>query len=403
MLTAQTRARDFPGLEKRIYLNTAAEGIPPTCVGEALQDYWRDKLQGMKGRDAHFARFEDCRKIAARMIHRRPAEVSFCSSSAEAYNLLATALNLQPRDEVVVNDLDFPSGATPWLSNRCRVRIWKSRNSALIVEDLLSLLNERTRLAQTSLVSFVNGHRLDWAAFRDAVRSRAPRALISVDVTQALGRVPLDCREADCIISSTHKWVLGIHGGCIVGITKERAAQLTTRAGGWFHLLNAFEADRFERVAPKPGAASFSVGMPNFAAIYALDAGLRYVDAVGVQNIARHADALVRQLQQGLLELGITPMAPPQRRGSGIVAFTHPQNAAIHAALERAKIHVMHSAGRLRISLHGYNTAEDLDQFLKTLRRFLNPTVAADVRRRTGQERKSASSRRRLQRILRPQ
>src|SRR2546428_12546093 len=127
MLTANTRARDFPGLEKRIYLNTAAEGIPPTCVHEALDDYWRDKLQGMKGRDAHFARLEACREIAARMIHRRPSEVSFCSCSAEAYNLLATALDLHPRDEVVVNDLDFPSGATPWLANRCRVKVWKSR------------------------------------------------------------------------------------------------------------------------------------------------------------------------------------------------------------------------------------------------------------------------------------
>jgi selenocysteine lyase/cysteine desulfurase len=371
MLTAETRARDFPGLEKLTYLNTAAEGIPPTCVREALQSYWLDKLQGMKGRDAHFARLEECREIAAHLIHRLPSEVSFCSSSAEAYNLLATALNLQPQDEVIVNDLDFPSGATPWLSKGCPVKVWQSRNGALVAEDLLPLLNERTRLAQTSLVSFVNGHRLDWAVFRDAVRSGAPRAVISVDVTQALGRVVLDCYDADCLISSTHKWVLGIHGGCIVGIPQTRADQLTTRAGGWFHLLNAFEADRFERVAPKQGALSFSVGMPNFAAIYALNAALRYVNAVGVENIARHADPLVQTLQQGLLDLGVTPMAPPQRSGSGIVAVVHPQNAAIHAGLERANIHVMHSAGRLRMSLHGYNTAQDVAQFLEALRKIL--------------------------------
>src|SRR6185295_2476170 len=116
MLTPESRARDFPGLDKLTYLNTAAEGIPPTCVHEALESYWRDKLQGMRGRDAHFARLEECREIAARMIHRQPSEVSFCSSSAEAYNLLATALDLQPQNEVIVNDLDFPSGATPWLS-----------------------------------------------------------------------------------------------------------------------------------------------------------------------------------------------------------------------------------------------------------------------------------------------
>ncbi len=371
MLTAKTRARDFPGLEKQIYLNTAAEGIPPACVGEALQDYWRDKLQGMKGRDGHFARLEKCREVAARMIRRRPDEVSFCSSSAEAYNLLATALDLKARDEVVLNDLDYPSGATPWLLPGCKVRVWKSRNGALDVADLLPLLNERTRLVQTSLVSFVNGHRLDWAALRKAVRKRAPQSLVSADVTQALGRVVLDCTDADCIISSTHKWVLGAHGGCIIGIPAKRAEQLTARAGGWFNLTNAFASDRFERVTHKTGAASFSAGMPNFAAIYALNAALRYVDAVGVENIARHADPLVEQLHHGLRELGVTPMAPYQCNGSGIVAFVHPENAVIHAALERARIHIMHHAGRLRISLHGYNTAQDVDKFLKTLHKIL--------------------------------
>lgn len=371
MLTAETRRQDFPSLQTMTYLNTAAECIPPTCVREALENYWLDKLQGMKGRDAHFARLEECRKIAARMLHLLPSEVSFCSCSSEAYNLLATALNLHSQDEIVINDLDFPSGATPWLSNRHQIKVWKSRNGVLIIDDLLPLLNERTRLAQTSLVSFVNGHRLDWASFRDAVRSHAPHALISVDVTQALGRVLLDCHDADCIISSSYKWVLGIHGGCIVGIPQPRAEQLTTRAGGWFHLINAFETDRFERAVPKKGALSFSVGMPNFAAIYALNASLRYIDAVGIENIVRHADPLVQKLQQGLLELELKPMAPPQPSGSGIVAITHPQNAAIHVGLERANIHVMHSAGRLRISIHGYNTAQDVDQVLKTLHQIL--------------------------------
>src|SRR5215510_4450022 len=104
MLSPQTRSRDFPSLKNRVYLNTAAEGIPPTCVGEALQNYWEDKLQGMKGQEAHFARMEQCREIAARMIHRESSVVSFCSSSAETYNLLATALRLDKKDEVVIND-----------------------------------------------------------------------------------------------------------------------------------------------------------------------------------------------------------------------------------------------------------------------------------------------------------
>ncbi|MCX7224050.1 MAG: aminotransferase class V-fold PLP-dependent enzyme, partial [Burkholderiales bacterium] len=116
MLTSESRARDFPSLAGMHYLNSAAESIPPLCVQDALQAYWQDKQQGMRGRDGHFAAMAQCREISAQWVGLTPEEVSFCSCSAEAYNLLASALNLQHADEVVVSDLDFPSGATPWLA-----------------------------------------------------------------------------------------------------------------------------------------------------------------------------------------------------------------------------------------------------------------------------------------------
>ena len=370
MLTPATRRRDFPALESMTYFNTAAESIPPLCVGEALLAYWHDKLRGMKGRDFHFKQVEECREVAAQMIALKPAEVSFCSCSSEAYNLLATALNLQPTDEVVVTDLDFPAGATPWITGTTRpeTRVWQAAQGELRVEDLVPLLNARTQLVQVSLVSFYNGHRLAWAPFRDAVRRLAPNALISVDVTQALGRVVLDCVDADCVISSTHKWTLGVHGGCIVGIPERAAARLTTHAGGWFHLRNAFETDRFQRADTKSGAASFSVGMPNFAAIYALNAALRYVGGIGVEAISRHADPLVAEVHAGLLKLGLKPMAPAQPGNpTGILAFLHPDTAGIYAALDKENIHVMHHAGRIRIAVAGYNTAEDVKRLLAVL------------------------------------
>ncbi|MEQ1850161.1 MAG: aminotransferase class V-fold PLP-dependent enzyme, partial [Chthoniobacteraceae bacterium] len=207
--------------------------------------------------------------------------------------------------------------------------------------------------------------RIHWQPFHDAVRRLAPNAILSVDITQALGRVVLDCPGADILISSTHKWTLGIHGGCIIGIPSAGASRLTTRAGGWLHLENAFDTDRFERAATKSGAASFSVGMPNFVALYALNASLRYLDAIGVAAIAAHADPLVAEAEAGLLELGVRPMCP--WNGTGILAFQHPRSAQLHAALERENVHVMHNAGRIRIAVHGYNTREDIRHFLKVL------------------------------------
>ena len=367
MITESTRLRDFPTLSGMTYLNTAAESIPPRCTGEAIEAYWRDKLRGMKGREGHFAAVEACREVSARMLGLQTGEVSFCSCSSEAYNLLASALQLGARDEVVVSDLDFPAGVTPWLraAEAPTLRVWKAVEGALDAAHLAPLLTERTRLVQVSLVSFYNGHRIDWRPFRDTVQRLAPNAIISVDITQALGRVVLDCDGADILISSTHKWTLGIHGGCIIGIPGASAARLTTRAGGWLHLQNAFDADRFERAVTKTGAASFSVGMPNFISLYALNASLRYLENVGIAKIAAHADPLVAEVETGLRDLGVKPMC--RWNGTGILAFQHPRSTDLHAALDRESIHVMHNAGRIRIAVHGYNTQDDIGRFLSVL------------------------------------
>jgi cysteine desulfurase / selenocysteine lyase len=374
MLTDFSRNQDFPGLNGLTYLNTAAESIPPVCVGEAVMRYVADKQLGMRGRDPHFAAVEACREVSARFVGLRTEEVSFCSCSSEAYNLLASALALEAGDEVVVTDLDFPAGVTPWLcaGQGAVMRVWEATEGELDVADLMPLLSERTRLVQVSLVSFYNGHRIDWKPLHDAVRALAPRALISVDVTQALGRVALECPGADVLISSTHKWTLGIHGGCVIGVPEERAEQLTTQAGGWYHLSNAFDADRFQRAVPKPGAASFSVGMPNFISLYALDAALRYLEGVGLEAIGAHADPLVRAAHDGLVNLGIKPLCPLREgRATGIVSFKHERSTELHAALEAADIHVMHQAGRVRLALHGYNTITDVNRVLSVLGRFV--------------------------------
>ena len=370
MLTDSTRRQDFPALDGISYLNTAAESIPPRCVGDAIHAYWEDKLRGMKGREGHFAAVEACREISARMVGLKTSEVSFCSCSSEAYNLLASALNLTANDEVIVTDLDFPAGATPWLraANAPKLRVWHAEDGALNPESLAPLLNERTKLVQVSLVSFYNGHRIAWQTFRETVRQHAPNALVSVDITQALGRVTLDCDDADILISSTHKWTLGIHGGCIIGIPERNSARLTTHAGGWFHLQNAFDADRFERAVPKPGAASFSVGMPNLVSLYALNASLRYLEGIGIENIERHANPLVNEVEAGLRDLGLQPMcARDPQNPSGILAFQHPQSALLHKTLEHEHIHVMHHAGRIRIAVHGYNTHADIANLLRVL------------------------------------
>jgi len=369
MLTPSSRERDFPSLAGMAYLNTAAEGIPPLTVRDALDEYFRDKQRGMDGRDAHRQCWEEARALTAGFFGLTAAEIGICSCSSEAYNLAALALKLSEGDEVVVNDLDFPAGATPWLQPTCpaTAKIWRNRLGALRVEDLVPLLGPRSRLVTVSLVSFFNGFRVDLAETAAAVRKHSG-ALLAVDVTQALGRIPLELAGADLIVSSTHKWILATHGGGLVGVPPARAAEWTVPAGGWFNLEDPFGPNRFDRAISKAGAAGFMVGMPNYPAVYAIRAALDYIRGVGVAAIDAAARPLVLECLAELKRLPVELLTPDDPDHiAGILAFRHPKAELIHQQLLNASVHVMSHAGRLRVAIHGYNTADDLAALLKAL------------------------------------
>ena len=369
MLTPESRLRDFPSLAQRAYLNTAAEGIPPPQVAAALAQYARDKELGMDGRKVHAEQYQATKNLVAEFYGLTPDEIGICSCSSETYNLAALALRLKPGDEVVINDLDFPAGATPWLqaSSPATANVWRNRAGALRTDDLVPLLGPRTRLVTVSLVSFFNGYMVSLAEVVEAIRHYSP-ALVAVDVTQALGRIPLELAGADLIVSSTHKWILSTHGGGLVGVPATRASDWTVPAGGWFHLEDAFGPTRFERAVSKPGAASFAVGMPNYPAVYATRAALEYIRGVGVEAIDSAARPLVLNCLEELKRLPIELLTPADPDHiAGILAFRHPKAEAIHARLHERNIHVMSHAGRLRVAIHGYNTADDIDRFVREL------------------------------------
>ena len=369
MLTAASRFRDFPSLRGRTYLNSAAEGIPPLSVGQALQQYFEDKQRGMDGRDLHAAQWNSAKALVAEFYGLTAGEVSICSCSSEAYNLAAAALRLQAGDEVVINDLDFPAGATPWLQPGCpaTVKLWRSRDGALRVEDLVPLLSPRTRLVTTSLVSFFNGFKVALPELIAAVRRHSP-ALVAVDVTQALGRIPLNLHDVDLIVSSTHKWILASHGGGLVGVPSRRAAEWIVPAGGWFNLQDAFGPQRFEQAVSLPGAAGFTVGMPNYPAVYAIRAGLEYIRGVGVDAIHATAQPLTLDCLKELARMPVELLTPVDPEAvAGILAFRHPRADQIHQHLRSKNIHVMSHAGRVRIAIHGYNTPQDVEDVLREL------------------------------------
>ena len=85
--------------------------------------------------------------------------------------------------------------------------------------------------------------------------------------------------------------------------------------------------------------------------------------------IDRHARPLVLACLEELRKLPVELLTPADPdHVAGILAFRHPKADALHRHLHAKGIHVMSHAGRLRVAVHGYNTAADVERFVSELR-----------------------------------
>jgi hypothetical protein len=97
-----------------------------------------------------------------------------------------------------------------------------------------------------------------------------------------LKRSPTRWFTANFVYRRGDRWLapLGLLGKRVLTEAQRHGADgWTIPAAGWFHLQDPFGADRFTTAAPKPGAAGFMIGMPNYPAIYAIRAALDYIVA----------------------------------------------------------------------------------------------------------------------------
>ena len=391
--------QDFPILEREvykrplIYLDNAATTQKPRCVVDAIDEmYYHVNANVHRGihflsqraTDLHEAARE---KVRAFINARSTAEVVFTRGTTESLNLIASSYAqafLKPGDEVVLTVMEHHSDIVPWQLVRERHGITLKvvpMNDAgnLDMEAYHSLLGPKTRLVCCCHVSNVLG---TVNPVRELARmAHDAGAHFLVDGAQSVPHFSVDVQDLDCdfLVFSGHK----IYGPTGIGVMYGKEALLEKmppyQGGGEMISRVTFEKTTYERLPYK-----FEAGTPDYVGSHALGVALDYVNAIGMDRIAAHEQALTQYAMEQMAGIEGMKFYGTAKEKTSVVAFNvadiHPMD--LGTLLDRLGIAIRtghHCAqplmarcgveGMARASFALYNTEAEIDAFVAGLQR----------------------------------
>lgn len=369
--TLQRFRADLPVTENCAYLNHAGMAALPRPAAERMKAL-ADTVSRSGDRRwlERNAEVERVRGLAARLLGAREAhEVAFVENTSAGISLVSEGFAWKDGDNVVGAELEFPSNVYPWMSLAdfgVEYRTVPERDGRIDEDELLSRIDDRTRMLVLSWVQYASGYRADLVRLGTACRERG--VLFVVDVIQGLGALELDVEASliDIAAGSTHKWLLGPEGTGLLYVSDRVIDQLRPVRSGWRSMSKQFEWTEFH-IAFAEGAKRFESGTLNVYGIHALGASLELLQEAGMPVIEERVLALTERAAAGLAARGFHVISS-RRPGetSGIVTAVHPDIPAgdFVRRLAAADIVAAARAGRFRISPHFYNTEEEIDRCL---------------------------------------
>jgi cysteine desulfurase / selenocysteine lyase len=172
-------------------------------------------------------------------------------------------------------------------------------------------------------------------------------------------------------VTSGYKW-LSSHGGvALLALTPHLVHRLPGLVG-WMGAQHPFSFDPLVlRLAAD--ARRFELSTMSYVSAIGLESSIDMLSSLGFEHIDQHARRLATHLVDRVAELGWRPFRPlsDPSAASHIVSLRHadhdPGVTAGRLASESGII-CGGRAGGLRISVHAYNDADDIDRLVEALR-----------------------------------
>ncbi|TES93154.1 MAG: cysteine desulfurase [Candidatus Cloacimonadota bacterium] len=385
---------DFKILKKDvIYLDSAATSLTPDSVIKAVEGYYYDYNANIERGVYSFSqeasrKYEVAHKKVADFFGVDENEIVFTKNCTYGINFIAHSLRWKKGDRIITTLLEHHSNYLPWLRLKDRygvevIKIKPSKKGFFKLKDFKDAINPKTKLVAVTHVSNCLGTIVPVAEIGEIAHKK--NALILVDGAQSAPHFKINLKDLGCdfFSCSGHK-MLGPTGTGILYIKDDLRGKIEPfEVGGG--MIKSVDIDTF---SVADGWEGFEAGTPNIAGGIGLGEAVEYLKNIGMENIERYERKLTKKLLNGLKSIKkITIFGPgdPKKR-TGVIPFKIPDISPheIAFALDevaniaiRSGFHCCHpflssvlneQEGTARASLYFYNTEEEVDIFIQTLK-----------------------------------
>ncbi|MDH5199626.1 MAG: cysteine desulfurase [Candidatus Bathyarchaeota archaeon] len=391
MLDVEAVRRDFPILEKGVvYLDSAASSLTPEQVVLKEMEFYREYRANVERGVHRFSQraseeYEGAHEIVAGFIGAPSAEnVAMLRNTTEGLNLVANSLDWRKGDKIVTTVIEHHSNFITWLRvgqrHGCRVEVVRSDPEGRFdMADFERAIDYSTRLVAVTRVSNVLGCIVPVKEVAKIAHERG--ALVVEDGAQGVPHLLTDVSDTgvDFLAFSGHKMLgpTGSGGLYFADDVLYRTEPLSIGGG----TISDVSIDSYELAVPP---LRFEAGTPAIAQVIGLGEACRYLERIGMDEVARWDARHAERLSDGLREIeGVEVYGPSDPRDRvGIVSFNvgdmSPHDVALsldeehaiavrsghHCALPLMKELFRLPEGTVRASTYVYNTVDEIELLL---------------------------------------
>ncbi|UGQ16905.1 cysteine desulfurase [Borrelia sp. RT1S] len=404
---AKILRKDFPILNKTvnnkqiIYFDNAATSQKPQNVILSEVEYYENYNANVH-RSGHALaiqsslKIEETRKLVKKFINAESSEnIIFNSGTTDGINTVANSLLfskiLKEDDEIIVTTLEHNSNLLPWVNItkylNLKIKLARFNEMGLVPpSQIKSLITDKTKIIAISGISNMLGTTQDLEEIGKIAREN--KIIFFVDAAQMAPHTEIDVRKINCdfLVFSGHK-MLAPTGVGVLYISNKIINKLNSSKIGGNTIEDVFIENEEISFKPLHPPNKFESGTPNIAGIIGLGKAIEYINSISMKFIKDHDEELIKYCIEKLGEIDEVEFLLNQDiKRKAIISFTikdiHSHD--IETYLDTMGIAIR--AGRicsylaflsenikknhlLRLSLYFYNTKEEIDTFILSLKR----------------------------------